>query len=135
MTLSSRSRMFWSSRARLLEKVWEEGAREHVRDKIGSFEDLVCPHTVASGKEEAEAVRRWRAWMERQARGAPWWTGRPCVPAPSHSARPQAWGVGPALSPPFCRWGDGGWRKKSIHVTQSPPPADRPDALQTPLSG
>lgn len=59
----------------------------------------------------------------------------PCVPAPSHSALIQAWGVGPALSPPFCRWGDGGWRKKSIHVTQSPPPADRPDALQTPLSG
>ena len=113
----------------------EERAREHVRDKSGSFEDLVCPHTVASGKEEAEEVCRWRAWMERQARGAPGWTEHPCVPAPSHSALIQAWGVGPALSPPFCRWGDGGWRKKSIHVTQSPPPADRPDALQTPLSG
>lgn len=92
----------------------EKGAKEGARDKMGSFEDLICPHTVASGKEEAEEVRRWRAWMDRQRHEER--QGEQSAPVcllpltqPSH--KPGMWVL--LLSPPFCRWGDGGWRKKS----------------------
>ena len=36
----------------------ERGVREGARDKMGSFEDLIWPHTVASGKEEAEESQK-----------------------------------------------------------------------------
>lgn len=121
----------------------ERGVREGARDKMGSFEDLIWPHTVASGKEEAEEECRWRVWMERRrhkehqgGRSTPVCYSRCCpylLSLTQSSHRPGMWVL--LLSPPFCRWGDGGWRKKSIHVTQSPPLGDRPDALQAALSG
>ena len=93
----------------------EEGAREHVRDKSGSFEDLVCPHTVASGKEEAEEVCRWRAWMERQARGAPGWTERPVclLPLTQPSYRPGVWVL---LCPPHFVDGGMGAGERSLFM-------------------
>lgn len=94
----------------------ERGAREGARDKMGSFENLAWPHTVAVGRrKQRRSANGGHGWRDRGTRStrvdrAPLCAILGVLHACSLSlSPPMGLGCGSCCCPlpPFCRWGVG----------------------------